>query len=335
MLDEMHVNPSSVCAVGHRVVHGGSFFTQSVRITKDVLKKLHEVSKLAPLHNPPSLEGIEIAQKLFPKKIPEIAVFDTAFHSKLKPHVALYPIPLELSERYHIKRYGFHGISHAYLWKKYAEHAPHMKKKAKVVTLHLGSGCSLAAIHAGVSIDTTMGFTPLDGLMMATRSGSIDPAIVAYLSEQLHIEASQVIHLLNNQSGLLGVSEETEDMRLLLASKDPKARLAIQMFIYSVLKGVSSFVGALGGVDALIFSGGIGEHASFIRKELAQKLSWLGVKLDLKKNEQSVSLNPSQVEKISARSSYPEVYVIATDENEAIASEVSSLIRFVKNIKTL
>ena len=318
-----HFPLSSICKVGHRVVHGGNQFTKSTLLSDSVLKKLQAISSLSPLHNPPSLAGIAATQELF-SDIPQIAVFDTAFHSHFLPYVALYPIPLELAERYQIKRYGFHGISHEYLWEKYAETYPEKKKLSKIITLHLGSGCSLAAIKNGISVDTTMGFTPLDGLMMSTRSGGIDPAIVAFLSEKEKKSPSEIITILNHQSGLLGISGKTGNMQSLisLSESEERAKLAIDMFLHNLLKAVGSFIAILGGVDAFIFSGGIGENSPYIRSRLLKSLPWLGIFLDESKNAKCTCLNFGDVKMISSEASAIKAFVIATDENEAIAKQV-------------
>lgn len=314
---------SSICGVGHRVVHGGNQFTKSTLLTDSVLKELQALSSLAPLHNPPSLEGIAAAKELLSHKIPQIAVLDTAFHSHLPRYAALYPIPLELSERHQIKRYGFHGISHDYLWRNYAEAHPEKKNSGKVITLHLGSGCSLAAIKGGKCMDTTMGFTPLDGLMMATRSGAIDPAIVAFLSEKEKKSPSEIITILNRESGLLGVSGKTGNMQALLAETDERAKLAIDMFQHSLLKATGAFVAVLGGVDAFLFSGGIGENSPFIRGRLLKALSWMDISLDEAKNAECVGLTFSEMRMITTKDSAIKAFVVATDENLAIAEEVS------------
>ncbi|MBX9744013.1 MAG: acetate/propionate family kinase, partial [Chlamydiales bacterium] len=319
-----HFSLSSLYAVGHRVVHGGNQFTKSILLTDSVLKELQTISSLAPLHNPPSLEGIAAIKELFSDKIPQIAVFDTAFHAHFPPHVALYPIPLELAKRYQIKRYGFHGISHEYLWKKYAETHPQKKKTGKVITLHLGSGCSLAAIRGGSSVDTTMGFTPLDGLMMSTRSGGIDPAIVAFLSEKEKKSPSEIVTILNHQSGLLGISGKTGNMQSLLSciESDERARLAIDMFLHNLLKAAGAFITILGGIDAFIFSGGIGENSPLIRSRFLKELSWLDIFLDEPKNTQCIGLNFGDIRMISTETSAIKAFVVVTDENLAIAEEV-------------
>jgi acetate kinase len=308
-------------AIGHRVVHGGDRFTCATLIDDQLLAQLRKLSPLAPLHNPPALEGIEATRRLFPG-LPQVAVFDTAFHTTIPPQAAHYAIPHKLAKQHQIKRYGFHGTAHAYLAQRYAqERSPNQK----LITLHLGSGCSLTAIENGRSIDTTMGFTPLEGLIMATRSGSIDPAIVAYLAEQEKQTPSQVISLLNEKSGLLGIAG-SGDMRQLLKSTEPQAQLAVDMFIYSLLKHLGSLLAILQGADALIFSGGIGENSPLIRSRLLSHLSWLNVQLDPKANDSCTTLSPGQLQTISLPSSSMEVLVIGADENRLIADEVQSLI---------
>lgn len=315
------VSLSALQSIGHRVVHGGEQFTTSVILTPEIKKKLSALSGLAPLHNPPALEGIGAAHSLFPH-IPQIAVFDTAFHTTLPPKAAYYPLPWELSQKHQIKRYGFHGIAHAFSWQKYASSG----NRGKIITAHLGSGCSLAAIDNGVSKDTTMGFTPLDGVMMATRSGELDPAIVAYLSEKEKISPNEVVTLLNHQSGLLGMSGKTQDMKQILdyASQDVQSNLALETFIYSILKKIGSFIVVLEGCDALIFSGGIGENSPEVRKRIAAGLTWYSASLDQEKNSSVTSLNPGQMQCISSSQSKVKIYVVGSDENIFIAEQMQN-----------
>lgn len=262
-LEEVDVVPEWI---GHRIVHGGDFATPQ-RITPEVEKKLQALSELAPLHNPASLESLDLARRRFPE-IAQYACFDTSFHRTLPPVAALYPIPLELSKKHRIKRYGFHGISHAYLSRTY--YATHPLKD-KVIAMHLGSGCSLAALHEGKSVDTTMGFTPLDGLMMATRSGELDPAIVSYLCKQEHKSPEEILTLLNEDSGLKGISGNGS-MKELLQSTDPQAQLAVDMFVYHLIKAIGAFYFVLKGADALLFSGGIGENSPILREKVLRAL---------------------------------------------------------------
>lgn len=314
--------------IGHRVVHGGKRFQKGTLIDEDVLNEIRQLASLAPLHNPISVACIESARRFFPSSIPHVAVFDTSFHSQIEDYVTYYPIPLELSRRYQIKRYGFHGISHAALWEKYVNLYPDKKETGRVITLHLGNGCSLAAVKGGRSLDTTMGFTPLDGLMMGTRSGSLDPAIVSYLCEKEQKTPSEIERILNRESGLLGVSTQSSDMKELLGSyeKEEKARLAVDMFCYRLLKAVGAFIAVLGGVDALIFTGGIGENASFIRKKLLESLSWIGVEIDSDKNDTCHSLNGETMMLITSDRSLCQSFVVAADENRAIAQQAIDLI---------
>ncbi len=313
--------PTSLKGIGHRVVHGGERYIDATLITPAIEKDLQELSKLAPLHNPPALSGIDTMQKLFPH-VPQIAVFDTAFHAHLPPKAAYYPIPWELSQKHKIKRYGFHGIAHAFSWKTYSR----ANDKQRVITLHLGSGCSMTAIRSGVSLDTTMGFTPLDGLMMATRSGEIDPAVVAYLCEKEGKTPDEIISLLNHRSGLHGVSEASADMEKILALDTPQAKLAVEMFVYHIQKKIGAFLAVLEGVDVLIFSGGIGENSWDIRQKIAQSLSWYDVALDEKKNRACVHPSPGEIQCISKAGSKIALYVVGSDENQLIVEEVQLLL---------
>lgn len=318
---------SSLKAVGHRVVHGGENYIQSTIITPNIEKDLQALSDLAPLHNPPAISGIACTQQFFPR-VPQIAVFDTAFHSTLPPKAAFYPIPWELSQKYKIKRYGFHGIAHAVSWKKYAESYGNQGKD-RVITVHLGSGCSLAAIRSGVSVDTTMGFTPLDGLMMATRSGELDPAVVSFLCNKEGKPPDEIINLLNHRSGLLGVSCKTADMQTILAQApdDSQIKLALDMFIYHIQKKIGAFMAVLEGVDAIIFSGGIGENGWEIRQKIAEALSWYSVAIDEKKNQLCTRVNPGEIHCISQPDSKVTLCVVGCDENLFIAEEMTRVLK--------
>lgn len=318
---------ASLKAIGHRVVHGGERYVKSVLLTPDVNKDLEEFSCLAPLHNQPALETIRYMQHLF-SQTPHIAVFDTAFHATLPPKAALYPIPWELSCLYKIKRYGFHGLAHAFSWKCYEKAFHHVQHR--VITVHLGHGCSLAAICAGICLDTSMGFTPLDGIMMSTRSGELDPAIVAFLVEKEKKSAQDILDILNHQSGLLGVSGAIQDMQIIVqqAKENPRSKLALEMFIYQIQKKIGSYLAVLGGVDALLFSGGIGENSPEVRQGIAQAFSWYGIQVCEKKNQQCRALKPGNLELISLPESIPAVYVVASHENLLIAEEVLNFLSF-------
>lgn len=314
---------SSLQAVGHRIVHGGEKYIQTTLITPAVVEELEELSQLAPLHNPPALEGIKCSQQLFPHT-PQIAVFDTAFHATLPPKAAFYPIPWDLSQKYRIKRYGFHGIAHAFSWDRYINTFGKEKEHPKVITVHLGGGCSLAAIDDGTSIDTSMGFTPLDGVMMATRCGELDPSIVAFLCKKEEKNPEEMITILNQKSGLLGISGKTGNINEILknSSSDSQAQLALEIFTYSILKKIGSYLTVLGGIDALIFSGGVGEHVSEIRSRLVRSLSWFPILIDEKKNEACTHLKFGEIECIHQPSSKAALCVVGTDENLFIAKEM-------------
>jgi acetate kinase len=312
-------------AIGHRFVHGGSSYTQSTRLTENVICKLDTLSSLAPLHNPPSLEAIAASRAYFGPSLPQVAVFDTAFHSTIPEHAAYYAIPYDLSEKYQIRRYGFHGISHAYLWNEYASFTGN--NEGKIITCHLGNGCSITAIENGRSLDTSMGFTPAEGLVMATRAGDVDSGVIAYLAEKENKTASEIQAILNTQSGLLGVSGSTSRMEELTCAYDQnkRARLSIDLFCYRVAKYIGAYTATLGTVDAIILSGGIGENSSFIRKKISERLQFLHVVLDDEKN-QGVNVKKTPICTISNKDSPVLLLVMATDENRFIAEEAKKLL---------
>lgn len=315
-------------AIGHRVVHGGHRYSASTLIDKATLSYLASITGLAPLHNPACLEGIKACQELFGTKMVEVAVFDTAFHRTMPPYASQYGIDKDLAARLHIQRYGFHGISHAYLWKTYRRSSIRAKPTSKIITLHLGNGCSMTAIAGGKSLDTSMGFTPAEGLLMGTRAGDIDAGVIEYVCEKENISASTFINRLNHQSGLLGVSGLSSDMKHLLSveAKVPSARFAIDMFCYRVRKYLGAYLAVLGGADALVFSGGIGENAWAIRERILLPITWCGAILDAASNRDTSGLALGDIRRISVPDALMEVYVIATDENELIAEEVMRLI---------
>ncbi|NEO27054.1 MAG: acetate kinase [Kamptonema sp. SIO4C4] len=301
--------------IGHRVVHGGADYNQATRITPEVQQKIQELSVLAPVHNPVNLAGIEAMNELLPE-VPQVAMFDTAFHSEMPEAAAVYPIPYEWYER-GIRRYGFHGISHEYCAQQAAKLLGKPLPSLRLITCHLGNGCSLAAIRDGKSVQTTMGFTPLEGLMMGTRSGSIDPAIALHLMRDYQFDVEQVDTLLNKQSGIKGIIGESGDVRDLLnqiAAENPRAQLAGEMYIHRLQSAISSLLPALGGLDGLIFAGGVGENAPPVRARTCQGLGFLGVKLDEQVNEQS----PTNQD-IATPDSTVRVLVISTQEDWAIA----------------
>ena len=313
---------ADIHAVGHRVVHGGERFTHSVLITDEVLRGIEDCIDLAPLHNPTNIKGILAAREVFGSGLPAVAVFDTAFHQTLPEHAYLYALPYQLYRRHRIRRYGFHGTSHRYVAYRYRQLRGIARAETNVITLHLGNGCSIAAISAGDSVDTSMGLTPLEGLVMGTRSGDLDPAIVDFVAAKEGLSSQEVETLLNKQSGLLGISGLTNDMRELLAeaseNNDRRARLAIEIFCYRARKYIGAFLAAVGGADAIVFTGGIGENSAAVRAKICAGLEWMGVKLDDERN--AAHCNGCEG-LITSDSSALAVYVIPTDEELLIARD--------------
>jgi acetate kinase len=319
--------PADIQAIGHRVVHGGEKFRSSVLITDEVLRGIEDCIELAPLHNPANIKGILAAREIFGHALPQAAVFDTAFHQTLPAHSYLYAIPYQFYRRHRIRRYGFHGTSHRYIAYRYRTINNIPREKVNIITLHLGNGCSVAAIKGGNSIDTSMGFTPLEGLVMGTRSGDIDPAILEFINAKEGLSMSEVETMLNKQSGLLGISGLTNDMRELLAeaeeSGDRRARLAIEIFCYRARKYIGSYLAAMNGADAVIFGGGIGENSPKIRAMICEGLSWLGIELDRERNEAMTGGREGVISKDSSR---VKVWVIPTNEELLIARDTVRLI---------
>jgi acetate kinase len=309
-------------AVGHRVVHGGERFQRSVRIDDEVLRGIEDMIDLAPLHNPHNLKGIAAARAVLGVEVPNVAVFDTAFHHTIPERAYLYAIPYQLYRRHKVRRYGFHGTSHRYVAYRWRELTGVSRDRTRIITLHLGNGCSACAIDAGNSTDTSMGFTPLEGLVMGTRSGDLDPAVLEYLGAKEGLSPGEVDNLLNKQSGLLGLSGLTHDMRELLAeaheNNDRRARLAIDIFCYRIRKYIGAYLAVLGGSDAIVFAGGIGENAPEIRAEVCRELKWAGVELDEAKNDQMVAGREGS---ITTAGSGLAVWVIPTDEELLIARD--------------
>ncbi len=306
---------TDIDAVGHRVVHGGCHYTRPTQITPEVRSTIADLIPLAPNHNPAHLEGIDGITHLLPT-VPQIAVFDTAFHAAMPLAAALYPIPYEWTEQ-GIRRYGFHGISHQYCAQRAAQLLDRPLESLRLVTCHLGNGCSLAAIKGGTSINTSMGFTPLEGLMMGTRSGSIDPAIVLYLMRQHRLTVDDVDRLLNKESGLLGVTGESGDLRHVLAGVDQgndRAILALEMYLHRLVTGIGAMVASLGGMDALVFTAGVGENAAIVRQQACASLTFLGLHLD-----QAANASRPIDQDIATPESTVRVLVIHTEEDWAIA----------------
>ena len=312
---------ADIHAVGHRVVHGGERFTESAIITDEVLHGIEECIDLAPLHNPNNVKCIQVARHIFGPKVPQVAVFDTAFHHSLSEQAYLYAIPYHLYRRHHIRRYGFHGTSHRYVAYRYRVIRNFTREQTHVITLHLGNGCSAAAIRGGYPVDTSMGMTPLEGLVMGTRSGDVDAAIVNLIATKEGLSPHEVEMLLNTQSGLLGISGLTNDMRVLQQElkehDDRRVRLAIEVFCYRARKYIGAYLGCMEGADAVVFTGGIGENSVDIRERICSGMEWAGLKVDKGRNEQAVGKEAQ----ISTDDSKLKAYVIPTDEELLIARD--------------
>ena len=314
-------------AVGHRVVHGGEQFTRSVLINDVVLREIEETIDLAPLHNPHNLKGITAIKEVLGRDTPQAAVFDTAFHHTLPDHAYLYAIPYPLYRRHRVRRYGFHGTSHRYVAYRYRKLTGTSREATRLVTMHLGNGCSACAILGGNSIDTSMGFTPLEGLVMGTRAGDMDPAILDYVAVKEGLSLRDVELLLQKQSGLLGISGLTHDMRELLAEEqetgDRRARLAIDVFCYRARKYIGAYLAALGGADAIVFTGGIGENSYEVRRRILQGLDWTGLQLDVEANRRAAAGFEGA---ITTKESRLSAWVIPTDEELLIARDTARLV---------
>jgi acetate kinase len=314
-------------AVGHRVVHGGEAFASSVVITPEVVQEIEECSVLAPLHNPPNLRGYYAAHSALPE-VPHIAVFDTAFHQTMPPHSFLYGIPFQLYTKHSLRKYGFHGTSHRYVAFRGSQILDWDKDEKKLITVHLGNGCSLAAIDHGKSVDTSMGFTPLEGLLMGTRTGDMDPAIVPWLMAMEELTLHQVNTMMNKHSGLYGVSGVSSDMRELIEARaggHQRADVAFRMFCYRVKKYIGAYAAAMGGVDAVFFTGGIGENSPEVREWALEGLEYMGLELDAKAN---AKLTGGEGE-ITKKNSRVKVLVVPTNEEKTIARDV---VRVLNNI---
>ncbi|MDD5131905.1 MAG: acetate kinase [bacterium] len=311
-------------AVGHRVVHGGEKFASSVFITSEVKDKIHDCIELAPLHNPHNFRGINACAELLPG-VPQVAVFDTAFHQTMPAQSYLYALPYSEYQIHNIRRYGFHGTSHRYVSERAAKLMKTRPDQIKVITCHLGNGCSISAIDKGKSVDTSMGFTPLEGLVMGTRCGDIDPAIIFHIASKQGLSVSEIDNLLNKHSGLDGISGISNDMREILKQMNAgneRAKLAVDIFCYRLKKYICSYYGVMNGADALIFTAGIGENADQIREITCSGLDCIGIKLDAAKNK-----NANRTEAlISARSSKMDVFVIPTNEELIIARDTKKIV---------
>jgi acetate kinase len=328
-LDEATRAGGRVDAVGHRIVHGGDRFTEPVVIDDAVTAALDGLTELAPLHNGPGVAGIRAARAILDRSVPMVAAFDTAFHATMPPRAAQYALPYELTQRHGVRRYGFHGLSYRYVTGRYAALTGLPESRATFVGLHLGNGCSAVAVRNGASVDTSMGFTPLEGLVMGTRAGDVDPAVIGYLARAESVPEAEVERWLNERSGLLGVSGRSADMRDLLAAEasDARAALAIDLFCYRARKYVGAYLNALGGAPAVVFTGGIGEHNPDIRRRICEDMAWCGLTLDEARNHAAVGTESV----ISADGAGVRALVIPTDEERVIAGDVMACLANVSS----
>src|SRR6476659_191149 len=333
VLNRLGDSLGSIEAVGHRVVHGGDRYVESTVITEQVEAGIDALSELAPLHNPACLAGIRGAKAVMGATVPMVAVFDTAFHRTMPKVARQYAISTDLADRHRIRRYGFHGIAHASLATGYAVFTGKSLMQASIITVPLGNGCSVWSIDEGKSVDTSMGFTPLEGLVMGTRSGDVDPSIVSYLSEREKVEPAEVERWLNQRSGLLGLTGRSNDMRELLRAVeqegDQRAEFAVDVFCYRVRKYLGAYLAVLGGADAIVFGGGIGENAPEVRKRICRNMEWCGMSLHPDRNRTAVGLSAGSAGKISTDDSRVAVYVVAADEETWIAKETARCLRAI------
>lgn len=318
-------NYDEITGVGHRVVAGGSIFKDSVIVTPRVVQQIRNLSEFAPLHNPGQATGIEAFEKILPN-VPQVAVFDTSFHQTIDPVNYLYSIPYEYYEKYGVRKFGAHGTSHRYVSQAAADYLQRPLSDLKIISAHLGSGASIDAIEDGKSVDTSMGFTPLAGITMSTRSGDVDPSLVAYLMQKMKItDPDEMVKILNTKSGLLGLSGVSPDMRDLLATKDENHRsdLAIKIFVNRIVKYIGSYIALLGGADVLIFTAGVGAGSAEIREDIVDHFNYRGIRIDKEANE-----NGKGIRRISTKDSTTDVLVVPTDEELMIVRDVVRLIRY-------
>ncbi|MFR6064751.1 MAG: acetate/propionate family kinase [Eubacterium sp.] len=317
-------------AIGHRVVQGGEKYTKSVLFDSTVAKDIEDLAPLAPLHNPANLQGYKACVELFGKKIPQVAVFDTAFHSTMPPMAYMYALPYEYFEKYGIRRYGFHGTSHKYVSQRCADLMGVDIERIKMITCHLGNGSSIAAIKFGKVFDTSMGFTPLDGFMMGTRSGGIDPSVVTYLQQKLDLSPQEIEDILNKQSGVSAISGGYSDDRDIMAKQndgDERAILAHEMQAYQIAKYIGSYVAAMNGVDAIVFTGGIGENGFWLRSKVCSYLGFLGVNINQSINQKAVKGKEAELSLLNDK---VRVFVLATNEELMIARDTKEIVENLK-----
>jgi acetate kinase len=330
LLSERHgviKDKKEISAVGHRVVHGGETFSESVLITDEVIKEITRCMDFAPLHNPPNLKGIQATKTLLPD-IPQVSVFDTAFHQTMPEHAYIYGLPYVLYKRQGIRRYGFHGTSHYYVSKRAAEMVKKPITELKIITCHLGNGCSVAAVKYGKSIDTSMGFTPLEGLLMGTRSGDLDPAVILHIMNKEELSMHEANTMLNKHSGIQGLSGLSSDMREIEEAyeSNPQAKLAHNVFCYRLKKYIAAYMAAMGGLDIIVFTGGIGENSSKVREESLSDLECMGIKVDK-------GINTGQIKgekAIHEKNSKVKILVIPTNEELVIALDTMQIVKSIK-----
>lgn len=311
-------------AIGHRIVQGGSDYKSSCLITPEVLKTVDELSELAPLHNPANILGVRACTKLFGESKPQVAVFDTSFHQTMPAKAYMFPIPYKYYADYGVRKYGAHGTSHRFVSERCAEIMGKDKKDLKIITCHLGNGCSITAVDGGECVDTSMGFTPLDGFMMGTRTGTLDPSAVTYIAEKENLSPADLNRIFNKESGILGISGVSNDNRDVVAAAkegNDRAKLALDMQRYQILKFIGSYAAAMNGVDAIVFTGGIGENDATLRAEVCKNLTYLGAVMDADKNAQRGEI------KFSTEDSKVSLYVIPTNEELAIARDTLALVK--------
>ena len=317
-----------ISAIGHRVVQGGTKFNQSTLITDEVMETVKKLSPLAPLHNPANILGINACTKVFGEDIPQVAVFDTSFHAGMPAKAYMYGVPYEYYEKYGVRRYGFHGSSHRFVSNRVAELMGKDIKDLKIITCHLGNGASIAAVDGGVSVDTSMGFTPLDGFIMGTRSGALDPSVVTFISEKENFTPAEMDAFLNKKSGVLGlsgVSNDNRDVCEAAANGNERAKLAISIQNYQIIKYVGSYIAAMNGVDAIAFTGGIGENNYDIREAVCENFGFMGLKIDKEYNKANAHIKGGDV-KISTDDSKVAVFAVSTDEEMVIARDTLAIV---------
>lgn len=317
-----------IAAVGHRIVQGGSYFSESTIVTDEVLEAIKKCIPLAPLHNPAHVLGVEACIEILGPTVPQVVVFDTAFHSSMPEVAYLYGVPYEYYEKYSIRRYGFHGTSHRYVSARAAELMGKDIKDLKIITCHLGNGASICAVNGGVSVDTTMGLTPLDGFIMGTRSGSLDPSVVTFIQKKENLSADEMDTLLNKKSGVLGISGVSNDNRDVCeaaAKGNKRAQLAIDMQQYQITKYIGGFIAAMNGVDAIVFTGGIGENNASVREAVCANFKYMGVEIDKEFNLEHDHIRGNDY-KISTENSKVAVFAISTDEEMVIARDTLALV---------